>query len=335
MAGRIDYESMEENIKIDVKDKRILSLLAENARTPLTAIAKKVQLSRDAVDYRIKRLQKDGVIQRFFASVNYEKLGYYVFHVFYLLDEVNKEQYRQLMEHLKKHPNIISIIEYNDRWDIHVEMIARNLIEFDIILSEIASKYPDTIVEKDKAEIIRSYSNNFVPPLIAGQESIKIVQKQPVPVKVDDTDLKLLRLLCEDCRASTYQLAQQLHISPDTVGYRIQNLLKEEVITKFTIQVNYSKMKYILYTFSIGMKMFDLANEQKFKSFLDKNLNILKSTKTLGGWDLLLYIVVQHPREYHALVKDMKATFTNIIRSYQTWIAYKEYIYEPLPAVIK
>ena len=70
------------------------------------------------------------------------------------------------------------------------------------------------------------------------------------------------------------------------------------------------------------------------KLFLDKNLHILRSAKTLGGWDLLLYLVVENPREFHRTVKDIKNVFANIVRNYQTWIAFKEHVFKTMPEVI-
>ena len=48
--------------KIDLKDRKIISALDMNARMPLTELAKKVGLSRQVVEYRIKRMKEEGVI---------------------------------------------------------------------------------------------------------------------------------------------------------------------------------------------------------------------------------------------------------------------------------
>jgi Lrp/AsnC family transcriptional regulator, leucine-responsive regulatory protein len=335
--GRIDYESLEQNIKLDVKDKRILSLLSEDSRMPLTQIAKKVKLSRDAVNYRINRMTKEEIILKFCPNLNYEKLGFFLFHVFLLIEETDKDAEKNLIKHLCDHPNIISVVEYSDRWDYEIIFISRNLIEFDTILSDIVSKFPDIIQEKDKLEIIRVYNSSFVPPLIRekGHEHEKIHVKPILPAKIDQIDIQLLRLLTEDARMSTYDIGKKLKLSPDAVSYRIKKLKDEEVIKNFTILVNLSRMKYHWYTFSVGMKMFDMKNEEKFKAFLDQNLNIMRSAKTLGGWDLLLYLIVENPREFHAIVKQIKNTFADIIRNYQTWMTFKEYIYKPMPDAIK
>ena len=49
--------------KIDLKDRKILYELDLNCRQSNTRIGKKVGLKRDIVSYRIKRLQKQGVIK--------------------------------------------------------------------------------------------------------------------------------------------------------------------------------------------------------------------------------------------------------------------------------
>ena len=68
--------------------------------------------------------------------------------------------------------------------------------------------------------------------------------------------------------------------------------------------------------------------------FLRQHPQILRAVKTLGGWDLLLYIAVDHPSQYHTIIKDIKRTFATIIKHYDAWIAYKEHIYTPMPKVI-
>lgn len=49
----------------DAIDRQLLGLLRENARLPLVALAKEVGLSRSATQERLKRLERDGVIERY------------------------------------------------------------------------------------------------------------------------------------------------------------------------------------------------------------------------------------------------------------------------------
>ena len=63
---------------MDKIDKKILSLLQENARYPLKFLAEKVFLSSPAVSARIERLEKQGIISGYHASVNPVTLGYHI-----------------------------------------------------------------------------------------------------------------------------------------------------------------------------------------------------------------------------------------------------------------
>lgn len=49
-------------MELRVKDRELLALLGENARTPVATLAKKLSLSRTTVQARLERLERDGVI---------------------------------------------------------------------------------------------------------------------------------------------------------------------------------------------------------------------------------------------------------------------------------
>ena len=326
-SGRIDDESMDTRTHLDKKDQSILEVLTKDSRLPISQIAKKVRLSRDSVQYRMHKLQRGNIILGFYPVLNYEILGFYVFHIFLLLDEMNKEEQKKLLNYLNNNPNIISIIEYSDRWDLEVVLIARSLHAFDKIMLNMATKFPDLILEKDKLEIIKRYQTNA--PLLGEKESIK-----PRKFKLSSLDINIINALGHNARISNYELARKFKVSPDTIRYHINNLVEEGIILHFTALLNLSKLNYYWYTFSVEMKMFDQKNENKFKEFLRQNPNILRAAKTLGGWDLLLYVIVDKRREFHRVVKDLKKLFAPIVRNYDTWVAYKEHKFNPVPEII-
>ena len=61
---------------MDDIDKKLISLLQQNARMPLKVMAEQVFLSSPAVSARIERLEKEGIINSYEAKVNKDKLGY-------------------------------------------------------------------------------------------------------------------------------------------------------------------------------------------------------------------------------------------------------------------
>ena len=62
--------------KIDLKDRKILYCLDLNSRSTLGDIGKKVDLSKNVVAYRIKRLMQMGIIRNFFTVINPFKFGF-------------------------------------------------------------------------------------------------------------------------------------------------------------------------------------------------------------------------------------------------------------------
>ena len=60
---------------MDRVDVQILNLLQQNAKTPQADIARQVGLSPAAVNERIKKLETQGVIRRYVALIDEEKVG--------------------------------------------------------------------------------------------------------------------------------------------------------------------------------------------------------------------------------------------------------------------
>ncbi|MEA5162246.1 AsnC family transcriptional regulator [Cereibacter johrii] len=60
---------------MDDLDGKIIGLLAEDARKPLTEVAGQVGLSTSAVNERVRRLVAQGVIRRFTVDASPEALG--------------------------------------------------------------------------------------------------------------------------------------------------------------------------------------------------------------------------------------------------------------------
>src|SRR3989344_3374548 len=89
-------------IKLDAYDKRILELLLENSRESLNVVARKVRLSRENVDYRIKRLVREELIRDFITVFDTKKLGLKYYVVFLELVNLDDVVERKMLNHLKE-----------------------------------------------------------------------------------------------------------------------------------------------------------------------------------------------------------------------------------------
>ena len=330
-TGRIDAN--EEQVKLDVRDTKILALLSVDSRTPLAQIAKKVSLSRDAVDYRMKRMQRLNVIRQFIPKLDLRKFGYYTYHIFFLLDEVSARRQEELIEDLKRSPYVLSILEYSDRWDLEIVLVAKDIEEFDVVIMDIINRYPDLILEKDRIATTKMYYSGSLPNKLRGEVRPSVMKKE-TEFEPDRKDFEILKVITQNCRQSTYEVGRQVKLSPDAVGYRLKRLKQEGLIENFSVLVNLSALGYQMYTFAVQLRRFDKEIEMKFRAFTSQHPYIINSLKALGMWNVLIYIAADSPKEFHRTIKDIKREFSTAIINYQTWVAYKEHMYTCAPTVL-
>ncbi len=326
-------------IRLDKKDMRILSVLLNNARTPFTEMAKTVMLSKDAVKYRITKLQERGIILRFYPLIDYSMLGFNEFKVKLLLDEGKKEEQEKFLEEITSHPNILSIIEYSDRWDIEITVLARTLREFDDIDLELTSKYKDIILQKDKHPIVKHYLRDLCPLEFQQDQSyLEKLEKLPYEtkpdIKIDLKDRKILRELSKNCRASTYEMMAKINLSADAIGLRIKRMVKTGLIEKFTIAPNYSMLNYHMYSFEADISCLDSESEKKLINFAIFHPFIFSAKKAMGYYDVIIKIMSKSPRDMHLTIEGVKRHFSQVIREYETLISYKEHCFCPFPEAL-
>lgn len=63
-------------------------------------------------------------------------------------------------------------------------------------------------------------------------------QEQPIPSTMDETDAKILNLLRENSRTKNTEIARQVSLTERAVRARIEKLLREGIIKKFTIETS-------------------------------------------------------------------------------------------------
>ena len=83
-------------------------------------------------------------------------------------------------------------------------------------------------------------------------------------IKLDEKDITILVLLKEDSRKSVRDIAKKTGIRPSTVHLRIQRMVKEGVIEKFTLKLNNKAVGENFIVFML-VKSIEKINENEFK----------------------------------------------------------------------
>lgn len=110
---------------LDQLDKKILCLIAEDARIPFLEVARECKVSGAAIHQRIQKLTNLGVLKGSQFIIDPEKIGFET--CAYLgLNLKNPENFDEVVESLKKIPEIVECHYTTGEYDLFIKVYAHN-----------------------------------------------------------------------------------------------------------------------------------------------------------------------------------------------------------------
>jgi DNA-binding Lrp family transcriptional regulator len=135
--------------KLDKTDYKILTELDINARSPSSRIAKKLRVSRNIVDYRIKKLQENGVIMAFNAFIDPAKFNQISWKVYLRFQNLSPEKEKELISYLGKHPKVWWIIRCAGAFDLMFSVLTESIHDFYQDILEFNSHFSNYIIQSE------------------------------------------------------------------------------------------------------------------------------------------------------------------------------------------
>ena len=132
-------------------------------------------------------------------------------------------------------------------------------------------------------------------------------------MKLDNTDIKLLKLIQEDSRMTIKEMASALNLSTTPIFERLKKLEKHGVITQYVALLNPKKIHLKLTVFihvSIidhGKKAIDAFVEQ-----IQGYPEVMECHHITGESDYLLKVVVEDIERYNEFVTNKLSTVPNV-----------------------
>ncbi len=146
---------------LDAIDKGLLRILQENAKTPYSKISKELGISEATVHLRIRKLVKQGVIKRFQAIVDPEKVGKDVVAIIALT--ADPRRYEGVLEKLKSMQDVYDIYDVTGEYYTILKVRVGSKDELTRVLDEIG-----------KIEGVESTRTMFVLRVIKEETRIRI-----------------------------------------------------------------------------------------------------------------------------------------------------------------
>ena len=123
--------------KIDRRDRKILNLLQQDAHLTNAELADQVGLSPSPCLRRVKRLEDEGFIQNYRASVNREKLGYPVMAFAQVTLSSHEGDALELLEKtIVERPEVINAYLMTGSSDYLIQVVAKSLEDYTRFIRE-------------------------------------------------------------------------------------------------------------------------------------------------------------------------------------------------------
>jgi len=151
---------MEENLQIDTLDRKILTMITQNARIPYLEVARECNVSGAAIHQRIQKLTKMGVITGSRFTVEPRKIGYKTCaYMGIFLDKASL--YREVLEKLKKIPEITQCHYTTGNYSIFIKIYTKDNEHLKTVLTDKLQSIPGI----SRTETFISLEEGFNRPL--------------------------------------------------------------------------------------------------------------------------------------------------------------------------
>tara|TARA_Y100000310_G_scaffold71310_2_gene67150 strand:- start:499 stop:1470 length:972 start_codon:yes stop_codon:yes gene_type:complete len=316
---------------IDLKDKKILKELGVNARQTNSQIGKKLKLSQQVISYKINNLIEKGVIKGFFTIINFNQLGFISFGVLVKLSKLNNLDKERLIKELEKSKNILLVNECGGKWDVILNVLAKNPSHFEEILTDLINKHGNKILNYDEYVVLSG--TNLGRKYIAGSTDhpSNLFISGNNPFELSKLDMKILKELSKNARLNASMMESKIGTNYKTIINRIRKLEEKNIIIGFKPLIDISKLGYFTSKFYLGLNKLNEEENKKFIEFLSKKENIIGTIKMIGKWNYSIGVETKSQEEIWEIYKEIQSFLGDKIREIELIPIFKKHMYNYFP----
>ena len=292
------------------KDVLILQKLLEDGRASSSSISKEIDLGKEIVNYRIKRLIKKNLIVKFVPKINAEMFEYQEYTIFLKLNLEDKISKERFVKKTIGNKYLIWIIKSNDGWDLIIRLFAKGIDEFKIKLNEILELFSDILANYytiiTSSEITSKKSNKSFENFLVDKDKKDFKNIKYETPHIDKKDREIVSLLEENGRLQYTEIGESLKISSDTVKYRIEKLKNCGVLKGFAPVFNYNKLGFLQKASILRISYLKQEEEKKFEDFLKKKTCVTRAIKSLNEEEYFLSLVFENLEDEKKFIEELK-----------------------------
>ncbi len=318
-------------MELNKKDKDILRILNKNCREPDSNIARKLKMSKQAISYRIRKMQENELIKNFYTEFNISKLGYNSYYIFIELEKITNKIEKGIIEIFVDEENIGWVINGVGKSNIILLVYAKTIREFEDLYSKIKNTCSEYLRDANFSILTKSHklSYRFLETDLHGVQTEKLQS-----IILDNEDVRLMKALGQNAREKITTISNKTGMSIDVVRYRLKKLKTNKVINGFRMKLDVSKLGIQWYLLLIKLQPITESLKQRFLNYILQQREIYYLTSTVGNYDLIIDLQVNSSVVVGNFIFSLRDKFPEIIKSFETLLIFKEHKINYLPELI-
>lgn len=303
-----------EEIKLDKIDKKLLSYIFHNFRSPITKIAKNCQISREQAEYRIKKYEDKGLIKGYFAFFNLYALGYNKNYIIKLrVKNPNKDRLSQVSH--QQNILVLTKMQCYGEWDYILTVFTKEKTSIIDFISQLYDLWKEDLLNY---EIFEPIELHFFPMKIFGskKEDKTISLTEETKIKIDKFDKKIISELSNKARIKVIDLADKTSEKVETVNYRLKRLEKN-VILGYRAFLDLDKIGYKLAQVVLKLNNLSKINKNKIFAYANQREKIHAFSVGVGRFNTLFQIIYKTPSELSEEINNIKENFSDNLVEYE------------------
>jgi len=301
-------------IIIDKKDRKLLFELDKDASISLASLSKVLRCSKQTLAYRIKRLEKLGVIKGYKTVIDMSCLGFTTYRVYIKLQNADEEIRKSIFDFFRLQKNVWSVAIMQGRWNLAVFFGARGIPEMHTFFDRLMFSFRKQIKEYKLSiyQPVYFFARHFFLESKAEENELKYGLGERKDF--DETDLKIIEELKNNARVKNIDVAKKLVISLDTVIRRRRRLERDGIISGYKLVLDYSKFGYTAYR--VDFLLNDFSRKKQLFEYCKNHKNIYGVNDTIAGADFEIALAAKDHYEFNSIIQEMLAEFKEMINSY-------------------
>lgn len=140
-------------------------------------------------------------------------------------------------------------------------------------------------------------------------------------IKLDETDIRLLKALQRDAKANTKELCELLHLSKTPIYERMRRLESEGVIKGYSAIIDNTKVGLPLVVFcNVSLAVHDDEHIERFKKDIMEINEIMECYSTGGVFDFLIKVVLKDMEEFNRFVFEKLTKVHGIVKMQSSFV---------------